>query len=97
MLNLKLRIRTSTREKMIWTPLLATVASYLLTTIVYRLFLHPLSRFPGPKRAAVSLLYEFYHDAIRGGQYCFKIKEMHDKYGMLARSARFRTRRRSRL
>lgn len=43
--------------------------------------LHPLSHVPGPKLAAMSLLYEFWFDMIRGGTYTQRIKEMHRVYG----------------
>lgn len=60
----------------------AAMLLYLCSLVIYRLFLSPISRFPGPRLAALSLWYEFYHDVIRGGQYCFKINELHDQYGM---------------
>jgi hypothetical protein len=67
----------------------ATVISILLYSVVvviYRLYLSPLSKFPGPKLAAATLLYEAYYDVILGGQYTFKIKELHEQYGELVRS-----------
>lgn len=60
----------------------AALLIYLGSLAIYRLFLSPISKFPGPKLAALSLWYEFYHDVVRGGQYCFKINELHDQYGM---------------
>ena len=54
----------------------------LLSKYVYRICFHPLSRFHGPKLAACSVGYEFYHDFIRGGQYTFEIEKMHERYGM---------------
>jgi hypothetical protein len=54
---------------------------YLLATAIYRLYFSPIARFPGPKLAAVTFWYEFYYDACMGGQYCFKIDELHDTYG----------------
>ena len=67
-------------------PAAATVAVYLASLIFYRLLLHPLSRFPGPKLAAISRWYEAYYDAIQEGQYTFKISEMHKKYGIVPES-----------
>ncbi|KAH7139150.1 putative cytochrome P450 [Dendryphion nanum] len=51
----------------------------------YRLFLHPLSKIPGPWYAAVSSFYEFWHDCIKEGRYFVKIEEMHEKYGPVIR------------
>lgn len=42
---------------------------------------HPLSRFPGPKIAAVSYLYEAYYDWWRVGRYGKVIRDMHERYG----------------
>ena len=67
-------------------PAAATVAVYLASLIFYRLLLHPLSRFPGPKLAAISRWYEAYYDVIQEGQYTFKISEMHKKYGIVPES-----------
>ncbi|KAH8897428.1 trichodiene oxygenase [Thozetella sp. PMI_491] len=57
------------------------VVAYFVAVIVYRLLLHPLARFPGPKLAAATRWYEAYYDVIQGGKYEFKIAEMHKKYG----------------
>jgi hypothetical protein len=51
------------------------------SVIIYRLYFHPLAKFPGPKLAAITLWYETYHDVLNRGKYVFKIKEMHKKYG----------------
>lgn len=53
----------------------------LLGRIIYRLYFHPLSGFPGPKLAAISHLYEFYNDVIKNGTYIWEIERMHQKYG----------------
>lgn len=50
--------------------------------VVYRLYLHPLSHFPGPKLAIATYWYEFYYDVIMHGRYTWKIKELHAQYGI---------------
>jgi hypothetical protein len=42
---------------------------------------HPLARFPGPKLAAMTFLYEFWYEGIRWGKYTWEIERMHEKYG----------------
>lgn len=54
--------------------------SHRVLRIIYRLYFHPLSRFPGPKLTAATRWYEFYHQVVRGGRYFENIDEMHEKY-----------------
>lgn len=65
---------------------LPTILLLLLTHIVYlsiyRLCFHPLSKFPGPKLAALTVWYEFYYDGIKRGKYVFEVGKMHEKYGI---------------
>ncbi|KAI1174479.1 trichodiene oxygenase [Nemania sp. FL0916] len=65
--------------------LLLAVGIYYGTLVFYRLFLHPLARFPGPRLAAVSRWYEAYYDVVRGGQYTKKIAKLHQTYGPIIR------------
>lgn len=58
---------------------------YCFSIVIYRLLFHPLSSFPGPRLAACSLWYEFYYDAVLEGQWVWKIKQMHEKYGPIVR------------
>jgi hypothetical protein len=65
-------------------PILIAVSAlivYFASVAAFRLFFHPLAKFPGPKLAAVTLYYEAYYDVVCYGQYTFKIKELHQKYG----------------
>lgn len=64
-----------------WRILAAAGAFYLVGLAFYRIFLHPLARFPGPKLAAITRYYEAYYDIVKNGQYTFKIVELHRKYG----------------
>ncbi|GAM40082.1 hypothetical protein TCE0_034r12149 [Talaromyces pinophilus] len=63
----------------------AVVLFYLATLASYRLFLHPLATFPGPKLAAITRYYEAYYDIVKNGQYTFKIAELHKEYGPIIR------------
>lgn len=55
-----------------------------ITRTIYSVYFGPLAKFPGPKLAAASLWYEFYYDVYLAGQYTFKIKELHEKYGNMS-------------
>lgn len=52
---------------------------------IYRLYLSPIAKFPGPKLAALTGAYEGYYDCLKdgGGRYYVEINRMHDKYGRL--------------
>ncbi|KUJ06910.1 cytochrome P450 [Mollisia scopiformis] len=68
-----------------WKVAAATLAVYCGSVAFYRLFFHPLSKFPGTKLAAITRWYEAYYDLILEGQYTFKIAEMHKTYGPIVR------------
>ncbi|KAJ6131636.1 hypothetical protein N7523_001342 [Penicillium sp. IBT 18751x] len=61
--------------------LLGSVLTYCLVTLIYRLHIHPLSRFPGPRLAAVTDLYEVYFSAWGAGSFDAEIAKMHQNYG----------------
>lgn len=48
--------------------------------------LHPLSKFPGPKLAGATFLYEGWFDLVRGGRYTHEIKRLHEIYGIFGLS-----------
>ena len=69
---------------MSWTTAcLAGTAAYVGCVIIYRLFLSPVARFPGPKLAAITFAYEAYFDIFKegGGRYWAEINRMHDELG----------------
>jgi hypothetical protein len=55
---------------------------FVLCTCVYRLYFHPLAKFPGPKLAALTTWYEAYYEFIgHTGQYTVYFEELHKKHG----------------
>lgn len=60
---------------------LALFGAFVVSLSIYRLYLSPLGKFPGPRLAALTLWYEFYYDVVKGGRYSWRIAEMHEKYG----------------
>lgn len=69
----------------LWNQIIVTLGvlqlGWLLYGAIYRLFLSPLARIPGPKLAALTSWYEFYYDVIKPGKYVWKIKDLHEEYG----------------
>ncbi|KAL4805142.1 cytochrome P450 [Aspergillus unguis] len=63
----------------------AAYAVYVVGLGLYRLFLHPLASFPGPKYAAVSRWHEAYYDVYRQGKFIFWIQRQHELYGPVVR------------
>ena len=55
---------------------------HLVGVAIYRLYFHPLARFPGPKLAALTKWYEFYYEVVLKGQFTFHIDDLHKKYGI---------------
>lgn len=62
-------------------PFSLGIIAFVTFKWIYRLYFHPLARFPGPKLAAITHLYEGYYDVVHKGQYIFEVGRMHDKYG----------------
>lgn len=60
----------------LWLVYQVLLAAYNISPI------HPLHRFPGPKVASASYLYEFYFDVVLWGKYTYKIRRMHEIYGL---------------
>lgn len=69
---------------LVW--LIALWIGYRIVVALYNISpLHPLARFPGPKIAASSYLYEAYNDWWLVGRYGKVIARMHEQYGPVVR------------
>lgn len=67
--------------------LVAIAATCLLAVITAqafnRLYNHPLSKYPGPPLAALTLWYRAYYDIVKDGGWSEHIGQLHTQYGML--------------
>ncbi|KAF5861296.1 hypothetical protein ETB97_000412 [Aspergillus alliaceus] len=61
------------------------LVTYWVAQAIYRLYFHPLSHIPGPKLAAITDGYEFYHNIIRGGLFIWELERLHEVYGPIIR------------
>jgi hypothetical protein len=64
--------------------ILITVAIlfYFISLAVYRLYVSPLAKFPGPKLAALTSWVEIYYEITgEGGMFCSEYAKWHEKYG----------------
>ncbi|AEO69909.1 uncharacterized protein THITE_2057681 [Thermothielavioides terrestris NRRL 8126] len=68
-----------------WSHVAGVVVLYYVLLACYRLWLHPLAGFPGPRLAAISRWYEGYYDLVLGGKYTLKIRDLHKRYGPIIR------------
>lgn len=60
---------------------LGVAVTYLAVNTIRLLYFSPLAQIPGPRLAAISRLYELYHDGYQPGGYVRKLRELHGKYG----------------
>ncbi|KAF2259785.1 cytochrome P450 [Lojkania enalia] len=60
---------------------------YIVYLVVYRLYLSPLAKFPGPKLAALTFWVETYYELFNGegGQFPWAYRKWHEKYGPIIR------------
>ena len=69
-----------------WTFLAWSFLAYIVGLVIYRLYLSPIAKFPGPKFTAITSWCQLFHDVIRGGQFPFVIQRWHEKYGSVLTS-----------
>lgn len=61
----------------------ASFVIYLVVLTIWRLYLSPLAKIPGPKLAALTQWYETYFEIFKdgGGQFLFEYRKWHEQYG----------------
>lgn len=61
--------------------------TFYIGRIVYRVWLHPLAKFPGPRLAAATYLYEIYYELIYkgGARFAPHVRKLHSIYGPIIR------------
>ena len=64
------------------------LAVWILYGVIWRLYFSPLSKFPGPKLAALTQWYEFYYNIYRPGLFFRELVRMHEIYGTSYRPKR---------
>lgn len=64
---------------------LVTYFFYLFGVSIYRLYLDPLAKFPGPKLAGLTTWYQAYYDLYHFGQWFKKLDKLHEEYGPIVR------------
>ncbi|KAI9459930.1 putative P450 monooxygenase [Lactarius psammicola] len=67
--------------------MLAAILNFSVWRIVYNLYFHPLSHFPGPKLAACSRLWLAYRELIKGESLGDLRTQLHRQYGEIVRLA----------
>lgn len=74
------------RVFLVFAHLLGVWLGYTLLVVTYRISpWHPLYKFPGPRLARATCLYEMYFDLYQGGQYAHQIRKLHELHGPLVR------------
>ena len=65
---------------------------YGLLRVIYNVFFHPLSRFPGPRGAACTRWWLAYMELVRGVSLSTLRIELHQQYGMMLNNVAFSNR-----
>ncbi|KAJ5791538.1 uncharacterized protein N7518_008549 [Penicillium psychrosexuale] len=60
--------------------------AYWISVYIYRVTLHPLAKFPGPKLTGATFWYEFYYNLFPHKlRFLWKIEDLHNQYGPIVR------------
>ncbi|KAF5377415.1 hypothetical protein D9757_009717 [Collybiopsis confluens] len=81
---------TVTNAQMIFQTLLASAVLYAGALVIYRVFLHPLRKYPGPVLAAMTEGYEAYYNIVKKGGLVTEIERLHTIHGKFFSVLHFR-------
>lgn len=65
----------------LWPTLVIGILSAILVVALYRITVHPLSKYPGPKLAGATGAYRAYYDIWKGGKMVGQLGKLHKQYG----------------
>ena len=68
-----------------YSAILILTATWIVYLVIYRLFYHPLAAIPGPKRAALTFLYQTYFSFKDGSRFYKQVGLLHKEYGPVVR------------
>jgi hypothetical protein len=81
----KVHFSTIRFDEILNVQLFVTIAlgffAYRVGLVIYRLYFHPLSHFPGPKLAAATTLYRAYWQVWQDGEHVAQFTRLHEQYG----------------
>ncbi|KAG7088781.1 hypothetical protein E1B28_012747 [Marasmius oreades] len=67
------------------TATISLLLAQVVTSVFYRLFFHPLRRFPGPWLAAITKYYRGYYELFCDGGWLDQLQVLHEQYGLVVR------------
>ena len=59
---------------------------YVIWIVLYRLYLDPLAKYPGPRLAALTKRWRIYKDCVQKQSFLHEVEKLHNIYGKLFRS-----------
>lgn len=65
---------------------ITSVIAYAVYTVIYNVYFHPLSKFPGPPLASATIYWKAYVECIANRSFCHELVNLHAQYGEMVRS-----------
>lgn len=67
---------------LLWLFLLSALVGWAFMKIVYNIYFHPLSKFPGPIAAKATDWWQTYHELVKKDNMLDLYARLHEQYGM---------------